>query len=151
MQVKTSSSYYLEEYFNSMLIQQNMDNNFVSYMLMREACIKTLIIYNLQVYLRTLNHNFSVIAVSETWANNDNMSLLSVPGHNSIFKNRTSRRGDGVALFVLNCFKFSVRDDLSVFNNDNFESIFIELTNTILGIVLLVLSIVPLDIVPTCL
>ena len=46
MQVKTSSSYYLEEYFNSMLIQQNMDNNFVSYMLMREACIKTLIIYN---------------------------------------------------------------------------------------------------------
>ena len=66
----------------------------------------------LQVYLRTLNHNFSVIAVSETWASNDNMSLLNIPGYNSTFKNRTSGRGGGVAclyaiasnsLYVMTC------------------------------------------------
>ena len=87
----------------------------------------------LQVYLRTLNHNFSVIAISETWANNDNMSLLNIPGYNSTFKNRTSGRSGGVALFVRNCFKFTVHDDLSEFNNDYFELIFIDITNTTLG------------------
>ena len=61
------------------------------------------------------------------------MSLLNIPGYNSTFKNRTSERGGGVALFVRNCFKFTVRDDLSAFNNDYFESIFIVLTNITLG------------------
>ena len=84
----------------------------------------------LEVYIQTLTHNFSLIAISETWTNNDNMSLLNIPGYNSTFKNRISGRGGGVALFVRNCFKFIVRDDLSVFNNNNFESIFIELTNS---------------------
>ena len=55
-------------------------------------------ITGLQVYLRTLNHNFSVIAVSETWASNNNMSLLNIPGYNSTFKNRTSGRGGGVQI-----------------------------------------------------
>ena len=85
------------------------------------------------MYLRTLNHNFSVIAVSETGTSTDNMSLLNIPGYSSTFKNRTSGRGGVVTLFARNCFKFTVRDDLSDFNNDYFESIFIELTNTTLG------------------
>ena len=61
------------------------------------------------------------------------MSLLNIPGYKSTFKNRISGRGGGVALFLRNCFKYTVCDDLSAFNNDYFESIFIELTNTILG------------------
>ena len=36
-------------------------------------------------------------------------------------------------MFVRNCFKFTVCDDLSEFNNDYFESIFFELINTTLG------------------
>ena len=62
-------------------------------------------------------YNFSVIAVSETWGSNDNMSLLSIPGYNSTFKSRTSERGSGVALFVCNYFNSLY---LSIFNNDNF-------------------------------
>ena len=34
-----TSSYYLEDEFNSMLIQRNIDNNFQYYMLMQEAYI----------------------------------------------------------------------------------------------------------------
>ena len=79
------------------------------------------------------------------------MSLLNIPGYNCTFKNRTSGRGGGVALFVRNCFKFTARDDLSIFNNDNFESIFIELTNTILGSGIIGAVYHPLDIVSTCL
>ena len=126
-----SSSYYLEDEFNGMLIQRNIDNNFSVLHVNARNLHKNL--DYLQVYLRTLNHNFSVIAISETWANNDSMSLLHIPGYNSTFKNRTSGRDGSVALFVRNCFKFTVRDDLSEFNNDYFESIFIELTNTTSG------------------
>ena len=131
MQNETSSLYNLEDEFNGMLIQRNIDNNFSVWHVNARSLHKNL--DYLQVYIRTLNLNFSVIAISETWANNDSMSLLNISGYNSTFKNRTSGRGGGVALFVSNCFKFTVRDDLSVFNNDYFESIFIELTNTVLG------------------
>ena len=120
MQNETSAS---EGEFNSMLIQRNIDNNFSVLHVNARSLHKNL--DYLQMYLRTLNHNFSVIAVSETWASNDNMSLLNIPGYSSSFKSRTSGRVGGVALFVRNCW--------SIFNNANFESIFIELTNTILG------------------
>ena len=38
-----------------------------------------------QHYLTSLSHKFSVIAVTETWANFTNESLLIIPGYNSIF------------------------------------------------------------------
>ena len=107
MQNETSSSYYLEDEFNSTLIQRNIDNKFSILHVNARSLHKNL--DYLQVYLRTLNHNFSVIAVSDTWASNDNTSLLNIPDYNSTFKNRTSERGGGVALFVCNCFKFTVR------------------------------------------
>ena len=129
MQTETSSSYYLEDEFNGMLIQRNIDNN-LSVLHVNARSLHKNLDY-LQVYLRTLK--FSVIAVSETWTSNDSMSLLNIPGYNSTSKKRTSGRGGGVALFVPNSFKFTARDDLSVFSNDNFESMFIDLTNTILG------------------
>ena len=108
-----------------MLIQRNIDNNCSVLHVNAKSLYKNL--DYLQVYLRTFNHNFSVIAISETWANNDSMSLLNIPGYNSTFKSRTSGRGDGVALFVRNCFKFTVCDDLSALNNDYFESILLHL------------------------
>ena len=131
MQTESSSSYYLEDEFNGMLNQRNIDNNFSVLHVNARNLYKNL--DYLQVYVRTLNHNVSVIAISETWANNDSLSLLNIPGYKSTLKNLTSGRGSGVALFIRNCFKFTVRDDFSAFNNDYFESIFIELTNTILG------------------
>ena len=87
MQNETSSSYYLEDEFNSMLIQRNIDNN-CSVLHVNQRSLHKNVDY-LQVYLRTLNHNFSVIAISETWANNDIMSRINILGYNSTFKNRT--------------------------------------------------------------
>ena len=131
MQDKACSSYYPEDEFNSMFIQRNIKNN-VSVSHVNARRLHKNLDY-LQMYLRTLKHNFSVIAVSETRASNDCVSLLNIPGYYSTFKNRFSGGGAGVALFVRNCFKFTIHDDLSVINNDNFESIFIELSNSISG------------------
>ena len=103
MQHETSSSYYLEDEFNGMLIQRNIDNYF-SVLHVNARSLHTNLDY-IQVYWRTLNHNFSVIAILETWANNDSMLLLNIPGYNSTFKNRTLGRGGGVGFFVRNCFQ----------------------------------------------
>ena len=133
-----------------MLIQRNIANN-LSVLHVNARSLRNNLNY-LQVYLRTLNHNCSVIAISETWANNDSRSLLNILGFDSTRKNRTSGRGGGVALFVRNCFKFTVRDDLSVFNNDNFfNQYLLNLLTLFQVIVLFVLSIVHLDVVQTCL
>ena len=55
---------------------------------------------HLNIYLTSLSYMLSVIAITETWANFTNESLLVIPGYNSIFKNTLKGRGGGVALFV---------------------------------------------------
>ena len=85
MKDNTKSSYYLEDEFNNMLMRRNIDNNFsvlhVNARILPKNLFTSVLTY-LQVYLQTLNNNFSVIAVSETWTSNDNMSLLNIPGYN---------------------------------------------------------------------
>ena len=43
-------------------------------------------IYSLNIYLNTLSHSFSVIAVSETRATADSETLLLLSGYVGIFK-----------------------------------------------------------------
>ena len=80
-----------------MLIQRNIDNNF-SVLHVNARSLHRNLDY-LQVYLRTLNHNFSVLAISETWASNDSMSLLNIPGYNSSLLSKTEHQED-VAVFL---------------------------------------------------
>ena len=41
-------------------------------------------IYNLTDYLKDINFIFSVIAISETWANETNSYHLALPGYNAV-------------------------------------------------------------------
>ena len=84
LQSNASSSYYLDDEFNSMLMQSNIDNNFSVLHVNARNLPKNL--DYLEVYLQTLNHNFSVIDVFKTWTNNDNMSLLHIPGYTVLLK-----------------------------------------------------------------
>ena len=76
---------------------------------------------------------FSVIAITETWANFTNESLLIIPGYNSIFKNRLKGRVGGVVLFVRQSLTYSVRNDFGVFDNEDLESFFIVLNDINFG------------------
>ena len=88
---------------------------------------------HLNIYLTSLSHMFSVIAVTETWANFTNESLLIIPGYNSTLKNRLKGRDGGVALFVRQSLTYSVRNDLGVFDNEDLESVFIDLNDINFG------------------
>ena len=76
---------------------------------------------------------FGVIAVTETWANEHNESLLTIPGYHGLFTNRIDRWGGGVALFIDDSLSYSERNDINVFAGDEFESYFIELDEVNIG------------------
>ena len=86
------------------------------------------------IYLTSLSHVFSIIAITETWANYTNESHLLIPGYNSIFKNRPKGRGGGVSLFIRQLLTYSIRKDLDIFDkNEDLESLFIELNDINFG------------------
>ena len=62
-------------------------------------------------YLETLNHSFSITAVSETWINDNNVNYLNMPGYTLVSKARATR-GGGVALYVQYGFSCLIRDDI---------------------------------------
>ena len=74
-------------------------------------------------FLDELSFEFTVLAITETWANSDSDSRLSIPGYRLCNKNRTSKRGGGVAAYIKECLCFEVRNDLDQYYSDEFEFI----------------------------
>jgi hypothetical protein len=74
-----------------------------------------------------LNHQFSVIGLSETKHRFDRASLLNteIPGYTFLSQPSMSNAG-GVGFFIQNKLKFIKRDEVSITTND-FEALWIEL------------------------
>ena len=51
-------------------------------------------------YLTLLDLQFSIIALSETWLNNETSELCELPEYRSIHLTRPSRKGGGVSMYV---------------------------------------------------
>ena len=94
---------------------------------------------DLKAYLNSLEYNFSVIGLSETWLNQNNCTDFPLPCYHYIGKVRNNKHGGGVGLYVNCSYQFRERDDLAVNIDDLIESQFIELTtkpkNTLVGII----------------
>jgi exonuclease III len=71
--------------------------------------------------INDLAFDFTAIAVTETWANLDNESGLNIQGYNYFGRPRAGRRGGGVAIYIKDNLNCSIRDDLNVCLNDDFE------------------------------
>ena len=95
----------------------------------------------LHLNIRSLNRHFddlqlllnnpspkplSVIGLTETWLSQDSSLPFSIDNYNFIFKNRQGRIGGGVALYILQSFRYSVLENISVSDNI-IESLFIEI------------------------
>lgn len=80
-------------------------------------------------YLSTLKHNFTVVALTETWLTKNIESLYNLTNYTAVHRTRESRPGGGVSLFAHNDFDFIVREDLNLKTDGEFitESIFIEI------------------------
>src|SRR5882757_5323872 len=75
--------------------------------------------------LYSLNYSPSVIALSETWLQEDDELLLAIPNYTLISSPRKYRRGGGVAFYVLNTFVFFHKNSLTI-SNDTLEALTIE-------------------------
>ena len=83
----------------------------------------------ISAYLSTLSHQFSAIAITETWLTSETEALFSIDEYQFVNNNRKEGRGGGVGLYLKNEFNFKLRDDL----NPTFascETIFAEINVT---------------------
>lgn len=93
-------------------------------------------------YLSSLKHDFSIIALSETWLTEDSKENFKIPKYNSVHHVRENRSGGGVSLFIHVDYEFKIRDDLSLKSDGaEVESVFVELfgvsgrKNVIVGVI----------------
>ena len=80
-------------------------------------------------YLTTLNFDFTVIGLAETWLTSDTEQLCNLPGYKYFGKRRKVRVGGGVGFLVRNLVTFKPREDLSGVD-DFIECSFIEIPYT---------------------
>lgn len=79
-------------------------------------------------YLSSLNHEFLIIALTETWLTNMNHDSFNMPFYTSVHSFRKERVGGGASLLVNSKYDFKLRNDLALTINENeIESVFIEL------------------------
>ena len=87
--------------------------------------------------LDSLECSFNVIALTETWLDSNNVKFYPFHGYNIVSKERTSKRGGGIALAIKEDVKYIQRPDISIFN-DVCETLFIEIfkpgKNVIIGV-----------------
>ena len=88
--------------------------------------------------LSTLNLNFSMIGISETWLK-DSFHSCDIPGYNFIHEPRRSRTGGGVGLYLNQDFQFKCRPEIR-FSDSCAESLFVEIIrqkerNIIVGVI----------------
>ena len=78
-------------------------------------------------FLQSLNHKFSIISLCETWLrDSDDLNIIQIPNYNLIHKDRSIRRGGGVALYLSTNIAYRSRDELSLLLTSA-ESLFIEI------------------------
>lgn len=83
-------------------------------------------------YLSLLKHNFSVIAITETWLTDNSKEMFKLSNYNPVHRVRDKRPGGGVSLFILRDHGFKMRHDLSLKSNSvEIESLFIELIGVV--------------------
>uniref|UniRef100_A0A3Q3BKX6 Reverse transcriptase domain-containing protein n=1 Tax=Kryptolebias marmoratus TaxID=37003 RepID=A0A3Q3BKX6_KRYMA len=82
-------------------------------------------------YLQQLNRTFSIIALSETWLNDSNIDNIYFDGYELYYKNRSNKRGGGVALLVNKEIKCKIIHKMSWTIDNIMEIITIEIINKI--------------------
>ena len=85
---------------------------------------------NFKVFLSSLNFNFSAICFSETWLDDDTLSIsrsfYELPNYKSIHPVRIYRKEGGVSIYINKSLNFKLRPDLSI-NSRDVESLSIEI------------------------
>jgi len=76
--------------------------------------------------MSSINYQFSVICLSETWLTPDNYEYACIPNYNHESLTRKNKSGGGVSIFINSDFKYSLRQDISC-TEKHIESIYLEI------------------------
>ena len=126
--------YYLADEFNEKINEHPIEFSTIHF----NSRSMTKNFDQITAYLSSISHNFSAIALTETWLSPDNESLFCLDGYNFVNKNRLTGKGGGVGLFLRNELDYIIRNDL----NSDFstcETVFVEINvpkgqNVIVGV-----------------
>ena len=121
--------YYLEEKFIKEIEDYSTRGNHLS---LFHLNIKSLSKHydELQIFLKSLEHKFSIVGLTETWLDENKHDLYDLPDYNCIYRYRAGRRGGGVSLCLRNGIPHTSRNDLEYFDSE-MESVFIEIESTV--------------------
>ena len=88
------------------------------YHLYRDSLTLSKNIDKLKKFLGSLNGSFSVVVVTEAWCNKTvkKESLLETPNYSALHKIRNSWKGGRICIYVHESPKFSVTDNIDIFN-----------------------------------
>ena len=123
--------YHFENSFNQNIKKFDIDDNCFSILHSNIRSIPKNL-NNLDSYLNSLNHKFSIIGLSENWLKSDTVEIFGIDGYKSEHSFRPQRPGGGVSIFIEDQIEYTVRHDLSL-NNDLIESKFIEINKEVVG------------------
>ena len=87
--------------------------------------------------LQEIGATFDFILLCETFLNDRNADMYNLPGYTFVEKHRKDRKCGGVGIYVKNNLSYKIREDLSIFEEHSFETVFIEVIgnqhNTVVG------------------
>ena len=87
---------------------------------------------DLLTMMSSIEFDFSVICLSETWLNSHNCDSATISKYNHEYRHRTQQVGGGVSIFLRDNLEYSVRDDLSLCN-ECIESVYVEIDRRCIG------------------
>ena len=122
------SPYFSVENFIAISEQLNKDDFSILHLNIRSLNAN---IDNFREFLGSLNGNFSVIVLTESWCDetaNEN-SLLSLDNYYSVHQTRDNKKGGGICIYIHKQLEFKLRNDIDIFNNE-IETCSVEIINS---------------------
>ena len=77
----------MKDEFNDLVLNNNINNNFTILHINARSLNKN--IDKILLLLTDFNLKFTIIAITETWANEAKNYFLNIPGYNNYLKSRT--------------------------------------------------------------
>ena len=122
------SPYFSVENFIAISEQLNKDNFSILHLNIRSLNAN---IDNFREFLGSLNGNFSVIVLTESWCSETAIenSLLILDNYYSVHQTRNNKKGGGICIYINKQLKFKLTNDIDIFNNQ-IETCSVEIINS---------------------
>ena len=117
------SHYHTETEFNKLV---ELDKKFTLFNVNIRSIPKNF--DRLRHYLYELNHNFSVLSITESWLKQYNRTTYNLKGYTHVSKIREDRPGGGVSLFVKKELRYELKEDI-ILDLPDVDTIAIEISN----------------------